>query len=642
MGFKRFGSLLLSFTLFTLSAQVEHEELARYKKKYPEMSAVNTRVIDEIVIDINKVDSIIITTKGLREQFYLDKNASRYSERSVSSGFFYKLLDIEAKVLIPSSSTKYKTIRIKDFVEEKAINESIFYDGNTNTKFVLNDLKEGAKSIIKETYEIKEPRLLPMRHIGSYINTEYQELQIKVNKAINLRFEKFNWFDTITTYSKSEKGDYVTHIWKAKDLEPIKSEPSAPTLRSYMPHIYPVIQSYTVKGVEIPVLRDVDDLHAWYEALISKVNLEEVDEIKVLVDSLMVNKNTDAEKVQTIFEWVQKNIKYVAYEDGLGGFVPRDPSLVFTRKYGDCKDVSFLQVYMANLAGVKVYPAWVGTRDIPYSYKELASPGCDNHMIGAFERGPNDWLFLDATGTYSNYGFPSAFFQGKEILIHKGPSNYEIVTASEVESNKSRVDDKVVLKIDELDLKGVGEVSFYGFILTNMKYRLLESDSLKTSKYLKSYLEKGSNKFFFEMKEKNLNDAVKGTVNYGFTVKDYVKKNDDDIYVNLNLSKIFSDEKIDKDRKQSIELDYKQEMNFEFKLDIDSYVIDYLPENSQFNSDEFSYAITYEQIGSVITYRLNVRLNHLLLKKEKFEEWNKMIKSLNRSYKEVIVLKDKK
>src|SRR5262249_17808177 len=54
--------------------------------------------------------------------------------------------------------------------------------------------------------------------------------------------------------------------------------------------------------------------------------------------------------------WVQDKVRYVALEVGEGGYVPREPSVVAHRLYGDCKDKSFL--YMALLArkGIEVLP----------------------------------------------------------------------------------------------------------------------------------------------------------------------------------------------------------------------------------------------------------------------------------------------
>lgn len=626
----------------TLQAQVVHQELLQYKQKYPERSVVNVRVVDNVEIDFDKNDSVFMRSTSEHELIYIDKNASRYSEKSVSSSHFYKLEAIEASVLLPSSDKKYKTVKIKQFETEKSLSTDVFYDGSERTKFVLSDLREGAKSIIKETRSLRVPELLPSYYFGSYTNTEMQELSLKVHKGIKMRFHFYNGFDTLTTYTTTEKGDYITHVWKATHLQPIKREGSAPTIRSYIPHIYPVIESYTINNETTPVLRDINDLYAWYETLLSKSEVEDDTNLVAIVDSLVKGVSTEEEKVKEIFDWVQKNIKYVAYEEGLGGFVPRPPRLVFQRKYGDCKDVSFLQVYMAKKAGItKVYPAWVGTRDLPYSYEELAAPGCDNHMIAAYERSEKQFVFLDATGTYSTYGFPSAFIQGKEVLVHKQGEGFNIVEVEPVASSQSTVVDEVSLFIDGANLKGKANAVFTGFVFTDLQYRLTDADSVKKVNYLKSYLEKGSNKFFFTLDSTVNIPHEKGSVYYSFSVDDYVRSNNDELYVNLNLSKLLASEKIENDRTLPIEADYKQTFEYTFKLNTSGYNVTYIPQNSTFTNDKFGFNLTYTQKGEEIVYNIQLVFNYLLLNPEDFKDFNEMVKKLNKAYKEVLVLKRK-
>lgn len=49
----------------------------------------------------------------------------------------------------------------------------------------------------------------------------------------------------------------------------------------------------------------------------------DLSQLKKLVSELTANAQTDEQKTQLIYAWVQNNIKYIAFEDGLGGFVPR-------------------------------------------------------------------------------------------------------------------------------------------------------------------------------------------------------------------------------------------------------------------------------------------------------------------------------
>ena len=69
------------------------------------------------------------------------------------------------------------------------------------------------------------------------------------------------------------------------------------------------------------------------------------------------DKETELEKVKAIYYWAQKNVKYVAFEYALGGFVPRDANDIYSKKYGDCKDnssimnTSWMKIRLVGLVG---------------------------------------------------------------------------------------------------------------------------------------------------------------------------------------------------------------------------------------------------------------------------------------------------
>ncbi|RZK99397.1 MAG: hypothetical protein EOO89_31150, partial [Pedobacter sp.] len=114
--------------------------------------------------------------------------------------------------------------------------------------------------------------------------------------------------------------------------------------------------------------------------------------LKSIVDSIITGVTTTKEKTKRIYNWVQDHVKYVAFEDGYGGFIPRDANLVCDRRFGDCKDMANLLVKMLNMAGVSAHHTWIGTRDIPYSYNQIPTTNVDNHMIAVFNDNGNVYL----------------------------------------------------------------------------------------------------------------------------------------------------------------------------------------------------------------------------------------------------------
>ena len=73
-------------------------------------------------------------------------------------------------------------------------------------------------------------------------------------------------------------------------------ESQTPSFLSIIPHIYPVIEEYTIKGKTITVLKTVEDLHTWYSQLLAMTIIEESEQIKTTVDSLLVGAGSELEK----------------------------------------------------------------------------------------------------------------------------------------------------------------------------------------------------------------------------------------------------------------------------------------------------------------------------------------------------------
>src|SRR5690606_20483038 len=122
------------------------------------------------------------------------------------------------------------------------------------------------------------------------------------------------------------------------------------------------------------------------------------------------------EKIKAIYYWVQDNIRYVAFEDGLAGFIPDNCQNVYQKLYGDCKGSANLLKEMLILAGFDARLVWIGTRDIIPLSASIPSIATSNHMIAAVEHN-GDWLYLDGTTSFQPIGEYQDQIQGQETMI---------------------------------------------------------------------------------------------------------------------------------------------------------------------------------------------------------------------------------
>jgi len=106
-------------------------------------------------------------------------------------------------------------------------------------------------------------------------------------------------------------------------------------------------------------------------------------DISAKVQELTAGKTDFYEKSDTLAKFVQKNIRYVAIEVGIGGYQPHAAADIFRNKYGDCKDKAALLSSMLSVAGIH------GTAVVVDSERGVIDPTAPsvvaNHVVTAIE-----------------------------------------------------------------------------------------------------------------------------------------------------------------------------------------------------------------------------------------------------------------
>jgi hypothetical protein len=424
-----------------------------------------------------------------------------------------------------------------------------------------------------------------------------------------------------------------------------KNEDESPSVRYFTPHIICYIKSYETKKGKVNVLSSLDDLYAWYNTFVKDLNNPPSSELVGIVNKIKAHSKTEIDIVKNVFYWVQENIQYVAFEQGMRGLIPHHGSYVCEKRYGDCKDMANLIVDMLKIAEVKAYHTWIGTRDLPYKYSQVPTPLVDNHMIATYISPDKQYYFLDATSDHTPFGLPSSMIQGKEALVGLDATHYEVKTIPEIEKEKNIMVDSVSIRLDGNQILGSGISSLRGYPKVFGGYALDRSEKDDVKRYVTRLIGKGSNKFYLDNYVlSGVNDRDKRTViDYTFRIGDYFQKIGDELYVNLNLNKEHYNDFINLAlRETPKERDYKYEKVEYCELIIpEGYRVEYLPPNAKADGELLGFETAYTSDNGKIIFRKKFYVNYLLMQPHQFERWNASIKPLSEAYKESIILKKK-
>ncbi|HEY3402681.1 MAG TPA: transglutaminase-like domain-containing protein, partial [Ohtaekwangia sp.] len=551
---------------------------------------------------------------------------------------------IRAKTLIWDKN-RYKEMNVSDFKKNSDRDRGIFYDDSYYYSFNFPAVASRNRTQLQYRENLKDARFIPGYVFSSYLPQGKSSFTIKTTKDVELFYEVLHDDKKQIQFKRTEKGSIVTYEWSGQNLPGLKSDDNSPSIRYYAPHIVCYVKSYQTKKGKVNVINSLDDLYSWYYTFVAKLNTESTPELVEIVNKLKASSTTELDLVKQVYYWVQDNIQYIAFEQGMRGLIPHHGSYVCEKRYGDCKDMANLIVNMLQLAGVKAYHTWIGTRDLPYKYSELPTPLVDNHMIATYISPGGEYYFLDATSDHTTFGYPSSMIQGKEALIGLDAKRYEVKMVPVISMEKNFMTDSMKISMDKNELVGKGSSTLTGYPKVFGGYELDRAEQDDVKKYVTKLVGKGSNKFFLDTYSvQNLDNRDKPTqIDYSFRIADYFQKIGNEVYVNLNLNKDYYNTFINLEtRRTPKENDYLYE-KYEFIEFVipEGYTVEYLPPDSKHDGKLMGYDISYKAVPGKIQFNKKFYLNYLLMNPDQFAQWNEAVKHISEAYKESIILKKK-
>lgn len=628
---------LLGFLILCINTIAQNQE--EIKKNFPGEQVVIRKHAVHYTITL-KDGEPQVQSNEVQELLFLAANAGAYMSRfSFYHSSFNQVQTYEAYTIPPSG----KKIPVKDFKTVQNISRSVFYDDMQETNFDFPSITEGSVGHLETTVNHNNPRFLTPHYFSRYVPVINGELKITFPKEMSVKYIiKGNDKEKIRFTSESKRNE-TTYTFRVTNLPKETRYPDAPDNSYYSLHVIFYIENYRVGNRTVSYLANLDDLYQLEWSFVKDINKEISPELKNITDSLIKNASSNTEKAKNIYKWVQKNIKYVAFEEGMEGFIPRDASLVCNRRFGDCKDMSSILTVMLNYAGVPAYYTWIGSRALPYDYTDIHLPITDNHMI-CTARLDTGYVFLDGTDSYCVFGAPSSHIQGKQALIGINEKEYKIIRVPEYPKQNSLLSDTTYLNLTDKGITGSININMSGYYAMNMYGMMSYTNEKDREKYMKGYFNRGSNKFLLDKYEIiNTNDPDKFRLTGQFQLQDYGKKIADEWYLNLNLFKFYEHQEIDYPKRTiPIQHDYKNERSYVTILNIpEGYQVSYLPESKSFSNDVWGFKITYEQKNNQVVMTQQFENNYLLIQPDKFQRWNKALENLWPLYRETISLSKK-
>jgi len=166
--------------------------------------------------------------------------------------------------------------------------------------------------------------------------------------------------------------------------------------------------------VRLTTFQRWDEIAVWYAGLAAQPSSPEVTAKALELTKGITNRGA---KIDAIYDYVAKEIRYLSLSFGLGRFAPHAPADVLKNKYGDCKDKATLLAAMLDAIGIESVPVLLHTeRSLD---EALASPAEIDHVIALVPDGddPTRWTWMDSTAQVAPVGMLAPQIRDRRVVL---------------------------------------------------------------------------------------------------------------------------------------------------------------------------------------------------------------------------------
>ena len=446
-------------------------------------------------------------------------------------------------------------------------------------------------------------------------------------------------------------------IWEFADVPAIGEEPLMPEARSLTGRLGVHIKP---PGPDRRCLSSWTDIGAWYEALSRAVRAPD-PAVSAKARELTAGAPDALSRLRALAGFVQREIRYVAVEIGVGGFRPHPAASVLANRFGDCKDKATLLASLLEAAGVASHYLIVHTARGNIAPDSPASLYGFNHVVLAV-RLPDDvtgeglpallahprlgrMLVFDPTYPYAPLGRLPFYLQGSTaLLVANGGGELLALPMPGPHDNLLDRKGRFTLRADGT-LEGRVQETRRGTPADAARQTLTDATGEQRTKFIETYLAG----FFagFRLLASDVGDLDEPVrdlqLNYDVRIPNYAKIASGMLVVRPRvLGNRFEplEPSAEKPRLYPVDFGLTSEQRDEFTIELpEGYEVESLPPASNLDQGFAGFSSLTEQRGRALVFRGEYRVVHPLLPAGRFGEAVKLFRAMDADQRQSVLLK---
>ncbi len=314
--------ILLPLVAALLWLPARSQSVADMQQKYPGEQEVVLEHSAHYTITL-KDGQPQVQSEETQRFLYLSAESGAYlSKYGFSHSGFHQLEQYSAYTITANA----KKIKVTDFKTTDSKVNGIFYDDVKETSFDFPAVAPGSIGTLETSMLDKDPHLLSPFFFSWMVPVIHAELKISFPRNMHIQTVIKGSDSAHIRFTQETRHGETTYIFSADSLDAERAYEDAPGSRWYSRHVIFYIATFVNdEGKTVNYLSSPADLYHMYTAYLRDINKEAGADLRHLVDSLCLNAPDLEDKARKIYGWVQQNVKYIAFEQGMEGFIPRTP-----------------------------------------------------------------------------------------------------------------------------------------------------------------------------------------------------------------------------------------------------------------------------------------------------------------------------
>jgi hypothetical protein len=415
----------------------------------PDSLIKNARAVvrqDEFILEIKSPEKAL--EKKHVAYTILSENADDYGGYVAGYGKFTSINSING-ALYDASGKEIKRFKKKDMEDRSYVSEEELMDDERYKAY--NFYHRVYPYTVDFDEEDEENGLLgfykwqPLKQSG--VSVQHSKYVIIAPADYQVRYKPVNCnAQPVITSS----GDKKIYTWEINNLPARTREFAGPSWEEVTPHVLFAPSDFEVAGYK-------GNMSTWenYGKFINQLRAGRdvlPDDVKKKVHELTDGITDNRQKVYALYDYLQKNTRYINVSLGIGGWQPFPAQYVATKRYGDCKALSNFMVALLKEAGIKAdYVVIYGGEDVPELVDNFPSLQ-GNHIVTCVPMG-KDSIWLECTDQNMPADFMGTFTgDRKAILIDENGGHIVRTPSYSAKDNTcSRVVDATIADDGTLD-----------------------------------------------------------------------------------------------------------------------------------------------------------------------------------------------